>query len=166
MCGLLWIDTHSSAHVIFKWWRMDDSLWHWTTGNMVTSSNGNIFHVTGPLCGEFTGHRWIPLTKTSDAELWCFEPWINGWVNNREAGDLRRRHAHYGVIVMIFVLPCGSWHPIHCPHGYPDDCGILNTLWERFATLLKQLFRMSSTLKPEHDNGNQSNVKYEIDPTT
>ena len=26
--------------------------------------------------------------------------WINGWVNNREAGDLRRYRAHYGVIVM------------------------------------------------------------------
>ena len=23
--------------------------------------------------------------------------WINGWVNNREAGDLRRHHAYYGV---------------------------------------------------------------------
>ena len=22
------------------------------------------------LCGEFTGHQWIPLTKASDAELW------------------------------------------------------------------------------------------------
>ena len=22
--------------------------------------------------GESTGHRWIPLTKASDAELWCF----------------------------------------------------------------------------------------------
>ena len=40
--------------------------------HMMTSSNGNIFHVTGHLCGEFTGHRWIPLTKASDAELWCF----------------------------------------------------------------------------------------------
>ena len=39
---------------------------------MMTSSNGNIFYVTGPLCGEFTGHRWIPLTKASDAEPWCF----------------------------------------------------------------------------------------------
>ena len=27
--------------------------------------------------------------------------WINGWVNNREAGDLRRHRAHYDVIVMI-----------------------------------------------------------------
>ena len=24
------------------------------------------------LCGEFTGARWIPHTKASDAELWCY----------------------------------------------------------------------------------------------
>ena len=41
-------------------------------GFMMTSSNGNIFRVTGHLCGEFTGPRWIPHTKASDAELWCF----------------------------------------------------------------------------------------------
>ena len=39
---------------------------------MMTSSNGNIFRVTGPLWGEFTGDRWIPLKKASDAELWSF----------------------------------------------------------------------------------------------
>ena len=39
---------------------------------MMTSSNRNIFCVTDPLCGEFTGHRWIPLTQASDAELRCF----------------------------------------------------------------------------------------------
>ena len=39
---------------------------------MMTSSNGNIFRVTGLLWGESTGHRWIPLTKASDAELWYF----------------------------------------------------------------------------------------------
>ena len=39
---------------------------------MMTSSNGNIFRVTGHLCGEFTGPRWISHTKASDAELWCF----------------------------------------------------------------------------------------------
>ena len=39
---------------------------------MMTSSNGNIFRVTGHLCGEFTGPRWIPRTKASDTELWCF----------------------------------------------------------------------------------------------
>ena len=39
---------------------------------MMTSSNGNIFRVTGPLCGQFTGDRWLPLTKASEAERWCF----------------------------------------------------------------------------------------------
>ena len=28
-----------------------------------SSSIGNIFRVTGHLCGEFTGPRWIPRTK-------------------------------------------------------------------------------------------------------
>ena len=40
---------------------------------MMTSPNGNILRITGPLwCGEFTGEWWIPLTKASDAELWYF----------------------------------------------------------------------------------------------
>ena len=74
----------------------------------MTSSNGNIFCVTGHLCGEFTGPRRIPRTKASDAELWCFFficDWINGWVNNREAGDLRCYRAHYDAIVMFERFP-------------------------------------------------------------
>ena len=69
---------------------------------MVTSSNGNIFRVTGHLCWEFTAPRWIPHTKASDAELWYFFicVWINAWINNREAGGLRRYRAHYDVTVM------------------------------------------------------------------
>ena len=39
---------------------------------MKMSSDGSIFRITGPLCGEFTSHRWIPLTKASNTELWCF----------------------------------------------------------------------------------------------
>ena len=39
---------------------------------MMTSSNGSIFRFTGPLWGEFTSHRWIPPTKASEAEIWCF----------------------------------------------------------------------------------------------
>ena len=39
---------------------------------MMTSPNGNIFRVSGLLCGEVTGHRWIPHTKATDAEQWCF----------------------------------------------------------------------------------------------
>ena len=40
--------------------------------SMITSWNGSIFRVTGPLCREFTGHRWISLTKVSNAEIWYF----------------------------------------------------------------------------------------------
>ena len=65
----------------------------------MTSSNGNIFRVTGPLCGEFTGPGEFP---TQMCNLICV--WINGWVNNRmnrEAGDLRRHRSHYDVNVMV-----------------------------------------------------------------
>ena len=44
----------------------------WLFWLLMTSSNGNIFRVTGPFCGEFTGDRWIPHTKASDAGLRCF----------------------------------------------------------------------------------------------
>ena len=88
---------------------------------MMTSSNGNIFRVTGHLCGEFTGPRWIPHTKASDAELWWFIlicVCINDWVNDREAGDLIRYCAHYDVIVMSNKLRCkgiqAMWIPYPC----------------------------------------------------
>ena len=57
---------------------------------------------TGLLRGKFTGHRRIPLTKASNAELFFFliSAWKNGWVNNREASDLRRHRPHYDVILM------------------------------------------------------------------
>ena len=70
---------------------------------MMASLNGNIFSVTVPLCWEFTGHWWIPLKKASDAELWCFLwsacVWTNVWVNNRNAGDLRRHRDRCDVTV-------------------------------------------------------------------
>ena len=73
---------------------------------LCTSSNGNIFRVTGPLCGEFTGHR-SPVNSPHKGQrsralmvsLICAQ--INSWVNNRGAGDLRRHRAHYDAIVMI-----------------------------------------------------------------
>ena len=60
----------------------------------MTSSNGNIFSVTDHLCGEFTG----PVTRNFD--VFFDRHRINYWVNNREAGDLRRYCVHYDVIVM------------------------------------------------------------------
>ena len=46
--------------------------YRWLSVSMMTSLNGNIFRVTGHLRGEFTGPRWIPHTKASDAELDIF----------------------------------------------------------------------------------------------
>ena len=61
-------DIHQMAHSIHKYGVVDSS----RQQHIMTSSNGTISQVTGHLCGEFTGHRWIPRTKASDAELLCF----------------------------------------------------------------------------------------------
>ena len=90
----------------------------------MTSSNGNIFRVTGHLCGEFTGPRWIPRTQRPVTRSFdvCFDLRLN---KNREAGDLRRHRAHYDVIVKIFE----SWYfngnyiqqvRIGCSMGFPS----------------------------------------------
>ena len=70
---------------------------------MMTWWNGNIFHVTGPFVrgihrssvnfphkGQWRGAFMLSLIRA----------WINGWVNNRDTGDLGRHRAHYDVIVM------------------------------------------------------------------
>ena len=53
-----------------------------------TSSNGNIFRITGPLIYSRT----------------------NAWANNRDAGDLRHHRAHYNVTVI-------QYHRCKC-HGF------------------------------------------------
>ena len=75
-------------------------------------SNGNIFRVTGHLRGEFTGEfpSQRPVTRRFEFSLICV--WINGWVNNHEAGDLRRYRGHYDVIVMDYE--CSCWFPCFC----------------------------------------------------
>ena len=42
--------------------------------------------------------------------------WIDGWENNRKAGDLRRYRAHYDVIVMWV-----SSADVGLCHGYDDS---------------------------------------------
>ena len=86
-----------------------------------TFSKGNIFRVTGSLCGEFTGHRWNPLTKASDAEFWCLfwsAPWRNGGVNTREAIGIDTK------IEVIVVSPT-TWEAHHSPRVKPSGCGEL-----------------------------------------
>ena len=71
--------------------------------NIMTSSNGKI-SASLAICA---GNSPVPVNSPHKGQwrgalmfsLICV--WINGWVNNREAGDLRRYRVHYDVIVMI-----------------------------------------------------------------
>ena len=55
---ILWFLTQHPSHIEYG----HDNVIKWK----------HVPRVTGPLCGKFTGYRWIPLTKASDAKLWCF----------------------------------------------------------------------------------------------
>ena len=92
---------------------------------MMTSSNRNIFHVTGHLCGEFTGHRRIPCTKASDTELWCFLWSVPEWTVEQtivKLCDLRRQHAHYYVTIM---------HCAWISRQRDDQSQVLHPMWWR-----------------------------------
>ena len=65
--------------------------------------------------------------------------WINGWVNNRMAGDLRRYRAHYDVTVMYqdFSLSIRGYHGIFCIYILPllPWCGI--------PVIVRQMYNLS-----------------------
>ena len=76
--------------------------WHLAQPYMMMSSNGNFFHITGPLCGI----RQSPVNSLNKGK-WrgalmfsLISAWLNGWVNIREAGDLRRHCDYYDATVM------------------------------------------------------------------
>ena len=71
-------------------------------------------------CWPFVrGILWSPVNSPHKGQwhgalMFSFiSAWINGWLNNGEAGDFRRNHAHYDVIVM------GSYVIFSC---YRDMC--------------------------------------------
>ena len=74
--------------MISSWWRHQME----TFSALLDICAGN-----SPVPGEFSAQR--PVTRIFDVFLICV--WINGWVNNRAAGDLRRYRAHYDVTVMM-----------------------------------------------------------------
>ena len=62
-----------------------------------------------PVPGEFPSqNQWHRALMFS---LIC--AWINGWVNNREAGDFRRHRAHYDVIVMLCDTALAHMGPLN-----------------------------------------------------
>ena len=81
---------------------------------MMTSSNGNIFRITGPLCGEFTGPGEFPtqrpVTRSFDV---FFDLYLNKRLSKQPRGwwfetPLWSLWRHYNVIVRIMWSP---WHP-------------------------------------------------------
>ena len=84
--------------------------------------------------------------------------WINAWVNNREAGDLRRHDAHYDVIVMISRHSLAS-----LPHEVPRSmhtvrvfCDLL--YWDRYRFHLS--FFMVISLMPKHIHDYQGTSEF------
>ena len=49
------------------WYPWNENIMSQSNYALMTSSNGNIFRVTGPLWRESTSDRWIPHTKVRDA---------------------------------------------------------------------------------------------------
>ena len=83
---------------------------------MMTSSNGNIFRVTGPLCGEFTGPGEFPtqrpVTRSFDVyfdlrlnKRLSKQPW--GWWFETPSWSLWRQRN--GVLVTNWYVDCGSY---------------------------------------------------------
>ena len=64
----------------------------------MTSSNENIFRVTDPLCGEFTGEfpSQSPVTRSFDI---YFDLWQKR-LYNRDRGDFKRHGAHNDATVI------------------------------------------------------------------
>ena len=73
--------------MLVTWWRHQME----TFSALLAHCEGN-----SQVTGEFFSQR--PVTRSFDAFFIC--TWTNGWVNNRDAGDLRRYRAHYDVTVI------------------------------------------------------------------
>ena len=103
-----------------------------------------------PITGEFPSQR--PVTRSFDVffdlylnKRFSKQSWINGWVNNREAGDLRRHRGHYDVIVMYciycalqfvvtwVVAPIFMWYHmvwiLWHPTGFKAFINTVSTFW-------------------------------------
>ena len=96
--------TSRRLHHTGSWWRYQME----TFSALLAICAGN-----SPVTGEFPAQR--PVRRSFDV-LVC--DWLNGWVNNGEAGDLRRHRAHYNVTVMIAeqidkCFKCTLWY-IQC----------------------------------------------------
>ena len=82
-----------------------------TFSTLLTLCEGN-----SPVIGEFPSQR--PVTQSFDVFFGLRQNNKNCWVNDRDAGDLRRHRAHYDVSVIIFEL---AIHTLYCYLKYWCD---------------------------------------------
>ena len=129
---------------------------------MMTSSNGNIFRVTDPLFGQFTGHRWIPRTKASDAELWYFlwsaPEWTVelGWWSETPPSWLWRQYsdmrpAHERLIMMSFRIVIIGRGPLMMYEIFIMEKGSVNRLvcvLCKTCPVFIKAFNVASTVGP------------------
>ena len=61
---------------------------------------------------------WLGAKQATSHYLKQWSPlicgWINNWLNNNEAGDLRRHRVHYDVIIMRWVNGYQLWDSWRC----------------------------------------------------
>ena len=81
----------SYAYICISWWRHQME----TFSALLVICSG-----TSPVTGEFPTQRSVPLNLLFSLICAC----INGWENNRKAGDLRRHRTHLDVIVMFYLI--------------------------------------------------------------
>ena len=66
--------------------------------------------------------------------------WINDWVNNREAGDLRRQHGHYDVNVMKAGAMACKYFPYYWPFVMEVQRSLLNSPHKRYGSVMFSLW--------------------------
>ena len=77
--GVIFVIKIPILHGLNNYWPLK---WSIITKDIMTSSNRYISALLA-LCVGSTGHRWIPLSKVSDAELWYFL-WSAPGIRNQE----------------------------------------------------------------------------------
>ena len=104
--------------------------------SMMTSSNGNICRFTGPLCREFTSHRWIPpqrpVRRSFDVFLGLrLNKWLSKQLWHR---DLRHHFSHYDITVMMTTSQVTKWLKHGIPIPNTDYKGLCIQLHNRAAS--------------------------------
>ena len=79
---------------------------------VMTSSNGNNFRVTGPLCGEFTGQWWIPRTPVTWSSDVFFELRPNKELQYYSFRSVRVELKLYWNISGLLAQVCSQTHAI------------------------------------------------------